>query len=57
MERQKKHGVFYSFLLGMFLYGVCLTNPAQAGVQLLPRVNTQGQIQQNDAGGTIASED
>ena len=57
MERQKKYGVCCSFLLLLFLYGICFVSSAQARVQLQPRVNAQGEILKNDAGAAIANED
>ena len=56
MERHKKSGVYPTLLLFLFLYGVLLSSPAQAGVQLVPRVNTHGEILENEAGAAIANE-
>ena len=35
MGKQRKRGVLYFFLLVLFLYGLCIAPPAQAGVKLM----------------------
>ena len=55
-NRNRKCGLFDLFVLLLFVYGVCLPGTSEAGVQLVPRVNTNGEILKNEAGVPIAHE-
>ena len=46
MRKQKKSGVLYTLFLVLLLIVVSLTGTSEAGVQLVPRVNTSGDIMQ-----------
>ena len=56
--RHKHHGVFCAILqvLVLLLFLVSLSGTSEAGVQLVPRVNTHGEILKNEAGAPIAHE-